>query len=122
MRVRFGGSGLFHPEEADPQGLLAVGGELSVELLLEAYASGVFPWSARPVVSWWSPDPRAIFDLTTFRTHKSVRKRARQAGWRFAVDNPLTEVMPACGEATPARPESWITDDFVASYTELHQL
>jgi leucyl/phenylalanyl-tRNA--protein transferase len=121
MRPQFGGRGLFHPEEADEHGLVAVGGTLSPELLLEAYASGVFPWSSVPLVTWWSPDPRAIFDLTTFRVHRSAQKRARKGAWRFAVDRDFVGVMHACAEPTPRRPESWITDDFVAGYSELHR-
>ncbi len=62
MRFRFLGRGLFRPDEADENGLVAVGGALTTELVLESYASGCFPWSSQPVVSWWSPDPRAIFD------------------------------------------------------------
>jgi leucyl/phenylalanyl-tRNA--protein transferase len=121
-KIVFGGRGLFKPEEADENGLVAVGGALTTELILEAYSSGVFPWSSNPVVSWWSPDPRAIFDLATFSQHRSVRKRARQAGWRFSCDEAFVEVMNACAESTEGRPDTWISPDFVAAYTKLHEL
>jgi leucyl/phenylalanyl-tRNA--protein transferase len=122
LRFAFGGRRIFRPEEADDRGLLAVGGALTTDLLVEAYSSGAFPWSSDPVVSWWSPDPRAIFDLHTFKSQRTVQKHARQGGWRFSVDEAFGQVMAACAEATSARPETWISPDFVASYTKLHQL
>ncbi len=113
---------VFRPEEADDNGLVAVGGSLTTDLIVEAYSSGVFPWSSDPVVSWWSPDPRAIFDLDTFHSHRSVRKRVRNEGWRFTVDRAFVEVMKACAESVADRPETWISADFVAAYTQLHAL
>lgn len=121
IRFRFGGRGLFKPEEADPNGLVAVGASLTTDLLVEAYSSGVFPWSSDPVVSWWSPDPRAIFDLKSWRPHRSVQKRARQAGWTFTVDRDFVGVMNACAAPAPGREETWISPDFVAAYAELHR-
>lgn len=113
---------MFRPEEADENGLVAVGGSLTTELLVEAYSSGVFPWSSDPVVSWWSPDPRAVFDLATFKSHRSVRKRVRQEKWRFSIDHDFVGVVQACAEAAKDRPETWISSDFVAAYTQLHRL
>lgn len=108
-------------EEADENGLCALGGRLDPDFLLRAYRAGIFPWSSEPVVTWWSPDPRAIFDLQTYRPHRSVRKSIRQAGWRFAVDADFEGVMRACAEPSYARPGTWITRDFVAAYCELHR-
>lgn len=122
MRIRFGGRGLFKIEQADENGLVAVGGSLTTELILEAYSSGVFPWSSDPVVSWWSPDPRAIFDLATWRAHRSVLKRIRQSGWSFSVDRDFENVMKACAAPTAERPETWISPDFLAAYSHLHDL
>jgi leucyl/phenylalanyl-tRNA--protein transferase len=122
MRLRFLGRGLFRPDEADENGLVAVGGALTTELVLESYVSGCFPWSSQPVVSWWSPDPRAIFDLPTYKEHRSVKKRVRQNGWTFSIDRDFIGVMRACAEPTTERPETWISDDFVAAYTRLHEL
>jgi leucyl/phenylalanyl-tRNA--protein transferase len=122
VRVKFGGRGLFKPERADENGIVAVGGSLSTEMLLEAYSSGVFPWSSDPMVSWWSPDPRAIFDLETWKEHRSVRKRVRQEGWTFTVDREFTAVMKACAAETQDRPETWISSDFIAAYRKLHDL
>jgi leucyl/phenylalanyl-tRNA--protein transferase len=112
------------PGEEDaqpPPGLVAVGGTLDPDFLIQAYRAGMFPWSSDPVITWWSPDPRAIFDLESYRPHRSTLKRIRSAGWRFAVDERFTEVMRACAEPAPGRPETWISEDFIASYTELHR-
>jgi len=67
-------------------GLVAVGGAVTPESLLRAYGAGVFPWSSDPVVTWWSPDPRAIFEMERFHPSRSLRKRIRRAGWTFTVD------------------------------------
>jgi leucyl/phenylalanyl-tRNA---protein transferase len=104
-----------------PEGLVAVGGALTPETLLRAYRQGIFPWSSDPVITWWCPDPRAIFDLEAYRPSRSLRKSVRRAGWRFAVDVAFEAVMRACAAETPRRPSTWITEDFIASYVELHR-
>ena len=108
------------PREARNDGLLAVGGDLTAPRLLLAYRSGVFPWTAGPV-TWWSPDPRAVFDLGSFRAHRSVGKTIRRHGWRFTTDQDFEGVMRACAAPTPDRPQTWISEDFVRSYSELHR-
>jgi leucyl/phenylalanyl-tRNA---protein transferase len=102
-----------------PEGLVAVGGELNPETLVRAYSSGIFPWSSDPAVTWWSPDPRAIFDLDTFRPHRSLRKTIRRDGWRFTIDQNFEAVMRACAAPTPSRPSTWISEDFVTAYGAL---
>lgn len=110
------------PERAQPNGLVAVGGTLAPEMLLAAYRRGLFPWSSDPVVSWWSPNPRCVFDLATWKPHRSVSKTMRQQPtWRYRVDTAFEAVMRACAAPTPDRPSTWITDDFVASYCELNR-
>jgi leucyl/phenylalanyl-tRNA---protein transferase len=104
---------------AREDGLVALGGTLDPDTLVKAYRAGVFPWSSDPVLSWWSPDPRAIFELETWRPHRSTGKSARRAGWRFTVDRDFDGVMRACGESAPDRPSTWITDDFRRAYGEL---
>ncbi len=111
------------PAWADENGLVALGGTLEPERLLSAYRAGVFPWSSQPVPSWWSPDPRAVFDLN-LSTPRSVRRSASRGGWRFTLDQDFTEVMRGCAHPAPGRPErqtTWITPDFVAAYEELHR-
>ena len=108
-------------EDEWPEGLVAVGGDLDPETLIRAYRAGIFPWSSEPAVTWWSPDPRAIFDLATFRPHRSVGKSIRRHGWRFTTDRDFAGVMRACAAPTPDRPQTWISDAFVRSYSELHR-
>jgi len=104
-----------------PNGLVAVGGSLDPDRLLMAYRAGVFPWSSDPVLTWWSPDPRAVFDLASFRPHRTVARTARRHSWTFAVDRDFVGVMRACAASAPDRPGTWITDDFIRSYSELHR-
>jgi leucyl/phenylalanyl-tRNA--protein transferase len=103
------------------EGLVALGGTLDPDTLISAYRAGVFPWSSDPVLSWWSPDPRAVFDLDTWQPHRTVARSARRAGWRFSVDRDFSGVMHACAAPAPGRPSSWITDDFVRAYRALHE-
>jgi leucyl/phenylalanyl-tRNA--protein transferase len=105
-----------------PEGLVALGGRLDVPTLLAAYRAGVFPWSSDPVLTWWSPDPRAIFDLESWRPHRTVGRTARRNGWSFTVDRAFSEVMQGCAEIAGDRPSTWITGDFVRAYAELHRL
>ena len=105
----------------DDAGLVATGGTLDPETLISAYRAGIFPWSSDPVISWWSPDPRAIFDLDSWRPHRSTGRSVRRAGWRFTVDTDFIGVMRACAAPAADRPSTWITPDFERSYSELHR-
>lgn len=111
----------FDVERADENGLVAIGGSLDPELVLVAYASGVFPWSSDPVISWWSPDPRAVFDLATYKAHRSTRQNVRRGGWRFSVDEAFERVMRECAAPAPGRESTWISEDFVRTYKKLHE-
>lgn len=82
---------------------------------------GLFPWSSLPRLNWWSPDPRPVFDLATFRPHQSVVRTTRRRAWCFSVDRDFEGVMRACGEPAPGRESTWITPDFLAAYAELHR-
>jgi leucyl/phenylalanyl-tRNA--protein transferase len=107
--------------EGWPEGLVAVGGSLDPDVLLAAYRRGIFPWSSEPQVTWWCPDPRAIFDLDAWSPPRSALKSARRGGWTFSRNRDFAGVMRACAEPTAARPETWISEDFIMSYTELHR-
>lgn len=102
-------------------GLVAVGGTLHPELLERAYRMGVFPWSSEPAVTWWCPDPRAIFELASFRPSRSLRKKVRRACWTFHIDRDFEGTMRRCAEPTDDRPATWITEDFILAYCELHR-
>ena len=106
---------------ADDDGLVAVGGTLNPDILEKAYRMGIFPWSSHPAVTWWCPDPRAIFELDAFRASRSLRKRMRQSGWTLHLDRDFEGTMRRCAEPTASRPSTWISEDFIASYCELHR-
>ena len=107
--------------EADDDGLVAVGGTLHPDALEKAYRMGIFPWSSQPAVTWWCPDPRAIFDLESFQVSHSLRKSIRQSSWTFHLDRDFEGTMRRCAEPTADRPSTWISEDFVASYGVLHR-
>ncbi len=108
------------PTDADDNGLVAVGGRLDPEWLLAGYSRGLFPWSSRPILNWWSPDPRAVFPLDRWRPHRSAFKAARLAGWRYSVDEAFDRVVESCAQRAPGRRSTWITSDFIAAYRVLH--
>ncbi len=107
------------PDGEDTDGLVAVGGTLTPGNLLRAYRAGLFPWSSDPAVTWWSPDPRAVFELDGYRASRSLRKRIRSKGWTCALDRDFQGVMRRCAEATQERPSTWISEDFIEAYTAL---
>jgi leucyl/phenylalanyl-tRNA--protein transferase len=107
--------------EGWPDGLVAIGGTLDPDRLVAAYRAGIFPWSSDPAVTWWSPDPRAVFDLERWRPHRTIGRSVRRGGWQFTIDEDFGGVMRACGEATEERPATWITDAFLRAYAELHR-
>ncbi|MDH4133468.1 MAG: leucyl/phenylalanyl-tRNA--protein transferase [Gammaproteobacteria bacterium] len=110
-------------ETATPEGLLAVGGDLSVERLLEAYRRGIFPWynPGQPIL-WWSPDPRAVLYPEKLRVSRSLRKTLRRGHLCVTFDTAFREVMQACAAPRAQYPGggTWITDDMVAAYCALH--
>lgn len=108
------------PERANAEGLVAVGGDLSVPRLLLAYRSGIFPWTAAPV-TWWSPDPRGIFRLDQFHISRSLARAIRHQVFRVTVDQAFREVIAGCAAPAPGRRSTWITQEFLEAYTELHR-
>jgi leucyl/phenylalanyl-tRNA--protein transferase len=109
-----------NPRTADPDGLVAVGGDLSVPRLLLAYRSGIFPWTVKPV-TWWSPDPRAIFELDRFYVSRSLAKLIRQRVFAITRDQAFAQVMKGCAAPARGRRSTWITPEFIAAFTELHR-
>ena len=108
------------PRHANADGLVAIGGDLSVPRLLLAYRSGVFPWTVNPI-TWWSPDPRAIFDLDRFRASRSLEKFMRKQPFELTMDHAFRRVMEGCAEAAPGREQTWVTPEFLDAYTRLHE-
>lgn len=112
-------SALSHPE-----GLLAMGGDLSPQRLLNAYRHGIFPWySAGQPILWWCPDPRTVFRSEGVRLSSRFRRRLRQLDWVVRADTVFAQVIDACA-AIPRRGQrgTWITREMIAAYEELHRL
>jgi leucyl/phenylalanyl-tRNA---protein transferase len=107
------------PRRANAEGLVAVGGDLSVSRLLLAYRSGVFPWTAAPV-TWWSPNPRAIFELDDFHVSRSLARVIRRGEFTITLDQAFRSVMEACAAPGPGRRDTWITQEFLEAYSQLH--
>jgi leucyl/phenylalanyl-tRNA--protein transferase len=108
----------------EPDGLLAVGGDLSPVRLLNAYAGGIFPWfsEGQPLL-WWSPDPRMVFHTDQVHLSSRFRRSLRASSWRIRADTAFAEVMHACAQALrPGQDGTWITDDMHRAYVELHRL
>ena len=112
------------PDYADPSGLLAVGGDLSSERLLEAYRAGIFPWYSddQPIL-WWSPDPRFMLELDEFKLSRSLSKTLRRKIFHVTFDRVFDEVIEACA-SVPREGQSgtWITPEMQQAYITLHGL
>ena len=109
------------PRLAGADGLVAVGGDLRPERLLAAYRQGIFPWSVDPL-SWWSPDPRGIFELDEFHVSESLGKVIRKKTFEVTRDRNFEEVMRGCAAPDPKRGGTWISEPFIEAYTRLHRL
>ncbi len=120
-----------HPSQALPEGLLAVGGDLSISRLTEAYSKGIFPWynEGDPVL-WWSPDPRMVLDVRNFCPSHSLRKRLRQIAReeqnpnsriQVTTDTAFEEVMRACAAPRKSQAGTWISSDIQNAYTKWHR-
>lgn len=107
---------------ADPNGLLAVGGDLSVARLLDAYRHGIFPWfnPGEPIL-WWTPDPRMVLVPAEVRVTRSLARRMRNAGFEFRVDTAFTEVMQACAAPREGAGGTWISPALIAAYGRLFE-
>lgn len=105
----------------DFDGLVAVGGDLSIARLLRAYRAGIFPWTCRPI-TWWSPDPRAVIELGDFHVPRSVRRLLRQAPFETTCDRAFRAVIEGCAEPALGRRKTWISREFISAYSRLHQV
>ena len=112
-----------HPEQASSDGLLAVGGDLSVERLLYAYSWGIFPWySAGDPILWWHPDPRFVLYPDKLKVSKSMRPYFNQQKYTTTYDQAFSEVIKACSSIPRAGQEStWITPEMIKAYEQLHE-
>jgi leucyl/phenylalanyl-tRNA--protein transferase len=111
------------PRTADHDGLLAVGGDLSVESLITAYSLGIFPWynDDSPIL-WWSPDPRLVLFPEKFRLSSSLKQRIRSGLYSVKIDNDFEGVIRQCAAIErEGQNGTWITEDMTKAYIDLHK-
>jgi leucyl/phenylalanyl-tRNA--protein transferase len=111
------------PVQADDEGLVAVGGDLSIERLLLAYRSGIFPWFIHDdLVYWFSPNPRCILIPEEIKISKSMRQILNQKQFEITFNKAFEAVMRGCATAKrPHQESTWITEDFIEAYVALHK-
>jgi leucyl/phenylalanyl-tRNA--protein transferase len=106
---------------AEPNGLLAIGGDLSVARLVNAYRHGIFPWySARDPILWWSPDPRTVLRPRGLRVSHSLRKLLRRRGLGVTLDRDFPAVIKACAEPRADGGGTWLVPEMISAYRALH--
>lgn len=109
--------------ETEPNGLLAVGGDLTPQRLLQAYRAGIFPWfSEHQPILWWSPDPRMVLFPARLHVSRSLRKTLRKGGYQVSVDQAFERVIDAC--ASPRRDDTgtWLLPEMIDAYSELYRM
>ncbi|GAB3017439.1 leucyl/phenylalanyl-tRNA--protein transferase [Niabella terrae] len=110
-------------DQAEPDGLLAIGGDLSSERLLSAYRSGIFPWYSEPPILWWCPNPRFVLFPRDLKISKSLRPLLNRQAFRFTTNTAFASVIRHCQTVErPGAPGTWISEELIAAYLKLHQL
>ena len=113
-----------NPEMAETDGLLAVGGDLSPERLLNAYSQGIFPWysEGQPIL-WWSPNPRMLLFPKDFKRSKNLRRTVQSDKFQIKFDSNFEDVIDHCSKISrKGQPGTWITKEMKNAYISLHQL
>lgn len=101
-------------------GLVRIGGDLQPARLLQAYRQGIFPWfDEGGPICWWSPDPRAIFELDQFHVARRLARTLRSGKFRFTINRAFHQVMLGCAQREEG---TWITPDMIEAYERLHEL
>jgi leucyl/phenylalanyl-tRNA---protein transferase len=110
------------PEEALSDGLLAIGGEISVERLLLAYQNGIFPWYDGDLPLWWHPDPRFVLFPNEIKISKSLQSSLKRNQFEFKINTAFVDVMQHCKNIDrKGQDGTWINDDFIKVYHQLNQ-
>lgn len=112
------------PLESTPDGLVAVGGDLSPARLLDAYRHGIFPWPIddEEMMLWWSPDPRAILPLKGMHISRRLARRLRSDTFEVTCDEAFPEVIKQCASGPGREGGTWLTDAMIAAYVKMHEL
>jgi leucyl/phenylalanyl-tRNA--protein transferase len=112
-----------HPRLASPDGLLAVGGDLSVSRLILAYKMGIFPWYSKgePIL-WWSPDPRLVLFPDDFHMSRSLKREIRKKAFRITFDEAFDQVIAGCAAKRPGSEGTWIVPQMAEAYMQLHRI
>jgi len=107
----------------EPDGLLAIGGDLSPQRLLDAYRHGIFPWYAEgePIL-WWTPDPRMVFATDALHVSARLRRWIRHCPWTVSADTAFEQVMRSCALPRAGQHGTWITDAMVEGFARLHRM
>ncbi len=112
-----------HVHLAEPDGLLAIGGDLSPERLLIAYRNGIFPWYEGDHILWWSPEPRFVLFPDELKVSKSMQQLIKKKAFQFTTNKAFSEVISNCKTISRRGQEStWITDEVKKAYIHLHKL
>jgi len=107
----------------EPNGLLAVGGDLQPKRLINAYKQGIFPWfSENDPLMWWSPDPRAIIKLSDLRINRTLRKALKKSPYKVTLNSAFEQVIEQCADAPFRADGTWILPEMQRAYINLHKL
>ncbi len=110
------------PEAADAEGLLAVGGRLSPEWLWDAYSHGIFAWPVEEMLTWWSPDPRAVLELDQLYVSRRLARTCRSGKFHLTRDQAFADVLYWCANAPDRRGETWLTPWLQEALVRFHRL
>ena len=111
------------PSLAEPDGLLAMGGDLSPERLLLAYQNGIFPWYEGDHILWWCPDPRFVLFPQNLKVHKNIRRMMRSNQFEFTINKAFPQVIHNCKKIyRPGQDGTWITNEMEKAFINMHKL
>ncbi|SFL18808.1 leucyl/phenylalanyl-tRNA--protein transferase [Nitrosomonas aestuarii] len=107
----------------EPNGLLAVGGDLSPKRLINAYQKGIFPWfNEEDPILWWSPNPRMVLFPDELKVSRSLQKSIKKNNYIIRTDHQFTQVLQACAAPRRSQPGTWIHPEIITAYTALHEM
>ena len=114
------------PSSAGAEGIISIGGDLSVDWLIDAYSHGIFPWPVMvedmddELLVWWSPNPRAIVDWNAYRIPRRLQRKLRNSNWRVTSDQRFVDVMRGCSRGNHRTDNTWINEEIIEAYQALH--